>query len=67
MKVQKFIFNDFREITYVVYDEKTNKAIIIDPGCNKDSEKKRLVSYIEKNKLTPVAIVNTHAHLDHIC
>ena len=67
MKVQKFIFNDFREITYLVYDEKSRETLIIDPGCNKESEKKRIVEYIEKYGLKPVAIVNTHGHLDHIC
>ncbi len=67
MQVKSFIFNDFREITYIVFDETTHQGIIIDPGCNKPSEQKRLTGFIEKNNIELTAIVNTHGHLDHIC
>ena len=30
------------------------------------AEKQELVSYIEKNDLKPVRLINTHCHLDHI-
>jgi len=67
MKVHKFIFNDFRVITYLVIDEETSETVIIDPGCNKDSERKRLQHYVDVHGLKPKYVVNTHAHMDHIC
>lgn len=43
--------------------ENVNKeCIIIDPG----GEGKRLVKNLEKNELTPLAVLLTHAHFDHI-
>ena len=65
MKIKKFIFNLFQVNTYVLHDE-TKDAIIIDPGCGSESEKQQLIDFIEKNELKPIAIVNTHCHIDHI-
>lgn len=66
MTVQPFTFNPFSENTYIVFDE-TKECIIIDPGCYFPNEKKELMDFIEKNKLKPVKLLNTHCHLDHIC
>lgn len=65
MKIQSFNFNDFRENTYVFSNEK-NHCIIVDPGCYTYEERQELYSYIETNNLIPQAIVNTHAHIDHV-
>ncbi len=65
MEISKFIFNLFAENTYVLYDE-TKEAIIVDPGCYSDDEKESIINFIEKNNLKPIAIVNTHCHVDHI-
>ncbi len=65
MKIQSFNFNDFRENTYVLSNEK-NHCIIVDPGCYTYEERQELYSYIETSKLIPLAIVNTHAHIDHV-
>ena len=65
MQVQKFTFNPFQENTYVVYDE-TKMCIIIDPGCYDANEQQQLTQFIESQGLTPVAVVNTHCHIDHI-
>jgi glyoxylase-like metal-dependent hydrolase (beta-lactamase superfamily II) len=62
--VQKFVFNPFQENTSVVHDG--NVCLIIDPGCYESHEKKALVDYIESNGLTPVALLLTHAHIDHV-
>ena len=64
MNIQKFTFNPFQENTYVIYHK--NKCIIIDPGCYTIEEEQILQDFIEKNKLEPVKILNTHAHIDHI-
>ena len=57
--------NPFQENTYVLYDD-TKECIIIDPGCYDAAEQRELRSLIEREGLTPVRLINTHAHLDHI-
>lgn len=65
MNIVKFVFSPFQENTYVLYDE-TKECVIIDPGCYDDKERKRLVDFIEDRGLTPVRLMNTHCHIDHI-
>jgi hydroxyacylglutathione hydrolase len=65
VQIQTFVFNPFSENTYLLSDE-TGEAIIIDPGCYDQAEYKELTDYIAANNLTPVKIVNTHAHIDHV-
>lgn len=64
LKVHKHTFNPFLENTYVVEDE-TKQCIIIDPGCNTETERNQLVQTITSNGLTPVKLLNTHCHIDH--
>ena len=66
MNVAKFTCNPFQENGYILYDD-TKECIIIDPGCYDEQEQKRFTKYIEDKDLTPVKLVNTHCHLDHIC
>ena len=63
--IKTFVFNSFQVNTFVLSDE-TGEAIIIDPACENDQEVEMLSEYISKQKLKPKAIVNTHAHIDHI-
>ncbi len=63
--IQQFTFNVFQENTYILYDE-TNEAIIIDAGCMKADEQKKLVNFMEDKQLKPVKLVNTHCHIDHV-
>ena len=60
-----FIFNDFQENTYVLWDE-TNECAIIDPGCYYENEREDFKKFIEGKNLKPVLLVNTHCHLDHV-
>lgn len=62
--IKTFIFNHFSQNTYLIYDE-TKDAILIDPGCFFEQEKKDLQSFIEENKLHLKKVVYTHCHLDH--
>ncbi len=62
--LKTFIFNPFMELTYVVSDD-DNNAVIIDCGCYTEQERQIFVSYIETNHLRPIALLNTHFHLDH--
>lgn len=65
LKVSSFCFNPFEENTFILSSE-NGDAIIIDPGCYEAEEKKSLSDFIEKHKLNPVKLLNTHAHIDHI-
>ncbi|MCB0735956.1 MAG: MBL fold metallo-hydrolase [Bacteroidetes bacterium] len=65
MKVHKFTFNPFQENTYLLVN-KEQKCLIIDPGMQDDHECDELFQFIEKQQLEPIAILNTHCHIDHI-
>ncbi|OIN60832.1 MBL fold metallo-hydrolase [Arsenicibacter rosenii] len=64
--VKAFTFSPFQENTYIVSDDATKKAVVIDPGCYDQSEKETLAAFIEKNQLTITHLLQTHAHLDHV-
>ena len=63
--LERFVFNSFGVNTYVL-SGKNRECIIIDPGCMSETEEKELSGYIHENLLTPVMLVNTHFHVDHI-
>ena len=63
--IASFVFNDFQENTYVVYDE-TDACCIIDPGCLYRQERDELMRFIEDNGLKPEIFINTHCHVDHV-
>ncbi len=65
LKVKQFVFNPFGECTYVVSDEDSREAIVVDPGMADAAETDRFDRYIEDNKLRITGVVNTHMHLDH--
>ena len=65
MNIKSFTFNPFQENTYIVYDS-TKECLIIDPGCYTDAERKELRAFIEEKGLTPVKLINTHCHIDHV-
>jgi hydroxyacylglutathione hydrolase len=65
MNIKSFTFNPFQENTYIVYDE-SKECLIIDPGCYTDGERKELKAFIEEKELTPVKLINTHCHIDHV-
>lgn len=65
INIQQFTFNTWEENTFVLYDQ-TGECIIIDPGCQVREEQDALVKFIGNNKLTPVLLINTHCHIDHV-
>ncbi len=62
MLVTQLTVGLLEENCYVLGCPETRQAVIIDPGDSAD----RILQEIEKESLTAVAIVNTHAHFDHI-
>ena len=62
MILERFEVGPFLENTYVIGDEATGEAYIVDPG----GENRRITAFIEKKNLKPLAIICTHGHIDHI-
>jgi glyoxylase-like metal-dependent hydrolase (beta-lactamase superfamily II) len=63
--VEQFTFNGFQENTYVLFDD-NGKGLIVDPGCYERQEESDLLAFIEQRQIEIVAVLNTHAHIDHI-
>lgn len=61
MKVHQIEVGNMQNFTYVVEDDMTDHAIVIDPSWDLQN----VLSVIEKNNLKIKYIVNTHHHFDH--
>lgn len=66
LRIKKHVFSPFMENTYVIWDEETKEAAVIDPGCFDDNERNELKKYIKEKGLELKCLVNTHCHLDHM-
>jgi len=62
MKFQMIVVGPLETNCYLVYDEETKECLIVDPGA--DAEK--IYPIVAEEELKPIAIVNTHGHIDHI-
>ncbi len=47
---------------YILGCEETRQAVVVDPG----DEAEKILSRVKRHNLTPVAIINTHGHFDHV-
>jgi glyoxylase-like metal-dependent hydrolase (beta-lactamase superfamily II) len=65
MEIYRFVFSPIEVNTYILAEEKGDCAIL-DCGCYNEKEFERLVNFIEKKRLNPILLLNTHCHLDHI-
>jgi hydroxyacylglutathione hydrolase len=65
MHFEVLTFNPFQENTYIIWDD-AGQAAIIDPGCSTAAERAELDLCISANGLTPVRLLNTHCHVDHV-
>lgn len=62
MRVLTATVGPFQENSYLVIDDDTRSAVLVDPG----DEPERLLRMIDEEKVTLRAIWLTHGHLDHI-
>ena len=62
LAIDRIVTGPFQENTFLVRDVFSQKALIIDPGDDENV----IINFINNEKLKPLAILNTHAHLDHI-
>jgi hydroxyacylglutathione hydrolase len=65
LAVKSFTFSPVEENTYILHNEQ-KECCIIDPGCYFPEEREELKMFIEKTGLSPVLLLNTHCHLDHV-
>ncbi|MCX8056359.1 MAG: MBL fold metallo-hydrolase [Ignavibacteria bacterium] len=66
IRIEKFVFNDFEQNTYLIYDEESREAFIIDPGNSNPAEDDELERFIKEHDLRLTKILNTHGHIDHV-
>ena len=62
MIIKSFSVGPFPMNTFIIHQESGKECLLIDPS----DDLELLYEYIEENNLKPIAIINTHAHLDHI-
>jgi hydroxyacylglutathione hydrolase len=62
MKIEMIVTGPVQENCYIVMDEATSDAIIVDPG----DDAPRIAEAVSRLGAKPVAIVNTHCHFDHV-
>lgn len=66
MKVRTFVCNMLHENCYLVYDEVSREAVVIDPGFYWNEEQKSFSKFVEENDLHIKYLLCTHLHFDHI-
>lgn len=74
MNIKHFFDSETFTLTYVVFDEKTKDAVVIDPvldfeqasGVVTDLSTQEVSNFINTNHLKLHAILETHAHADHL-
>lgn len=62
MRIQSYVLGVVKTNCYIITNEETQEAIVIDPADQAQEIEKQL----EEQRLIPVAILLTHGHFDHI-
>jgi hydroxyacylglutathione hydrolase len=62
MKVDNIVVGPLQSNCFIVYDEDSHDAIVVDPG----DEAEKIIRFIEARELKVSRIVCTHAHFDHV-
>jgi glyoxylase-like metal-dependent hydrolase (beta-lactamase superfamily II) len=74
MKIQDFYHGATFTLSYVVYDENTKDAVVIDPamdynpnsGQYSHTYSDKIIEFVKTNDLKVHYILETHAHADHL-
>lgn len=65
MKISQFENYPFGENTYILWDDSTKHAVIIDPGMMHEQERCAMKDFVEGQHLVVEHILLTHCHVDH--
>ena len=57
----------FGENIYIIWDENTLEAAIIDPGMMDENERQEVEDVVKQEKLCVKYVLLTHSHIDHAC
>lgn len=66
MLTKAFTFNPVGENTYLIWDEETKEAAIIDAGMSNNRENEAVNEVVTKESLQLKYALQTHMHFDHI-
>ena len=66
MLTKAFLFNPVGENTYLIWDEETKEAAIIDAGMSNNRENAAVSEFITKENLQLKYALQTHMHFDHV-
>ena len=58
--------NPFGENMYILWDEESHEAVVVDPGMMRDAEREMVTKVISDNNLNVKHILLTHLHVDHV-
>jgi glyoxylase-like metal-dependent hydrolase (beta-lactamase superfamily II) len=61
-QIARIVSLPFEECTYVANLAGQNDCLVVDPGL----EPELILAHLDRQGLTPAAILNTHGHADHI-
>ncbi|MDO4511232.1 MAG: MBL fold metallo-hydrolase [Bacteroidales bacterium] len=67
MKMQMLSTQLFGENIFVIWDETSLEAAVIDPGMMRNEEYEELEAVIADRQLKVKYVLLTHAHVDHAC
>ncbi len=62
MKIKHFSVPPLNNNAYILWDEKTAEAVVIDPSQGGDI----IIKFVEKENLIVRMVLNTHYHFDHV-
>ncbi len=58
--------NPFGENMYILWDEASHEAVVIDPGMMREGEREMVTKFIDEHQLKVKHVLLTHLHVDHI-
>ena len=61
-EIESVVSAPFDENTYVLWLKDRNDCLVVDPGYGPE----QILALLDKQKIAPAAILNTHGHCDHI-
>lgn len=62
MNIERVVTGPFQENSFITWQDNSKFCIIVDPG----DDAHLIIQQLENLNLEPLAVINTHAHLDHI-
>ena len=66
MKIKRFQVNPIEENTYIIWDEASSEAAIVDCGVWTQAERQTIANFISSEGLHLLMALQTHSHFDHV-